>query len=462
MRSLPSSYDLVDPGSLDSVLDLLSKQPGLWTPVAGGTEVMVQFGAGKLAARRLVNIRGIAELRGISVLADELHIGAGCTYADLRNDAVVNKEFSLLSTAASWTGSIANQNRGTLGGNIINASPAADSLPALLVYEAELILVSSRGERRVPYADFHTGYKKTLLQPDELIRTIILPRRYAGWIGSARKVGPRNAQAISKLCMAALARVSGSRIDEVRLAFGSMAPVPLRLRETERVLTGQAISADVIHSARRALQSEVSPIDDIRSTRAYRIAVAANLLEEFLRGLPTASNDVLAKWNALPAEVAAAELLSCCGSTAWARAMAAERPVYTEAQFCTRAGEIWRELSEADWLEAFRSHPRIGERHAERATTATSVQWSAGEQRDVAQSDEAVKQAIAEGNRRYEERFGRIYIVCASGKKPAEILGILEQRLKNDDATELKESADQQEQIMQLRLHKWLARGEEA
>jgi OHCU decarboxylase len=462
MRSLPSSYDFVTPGTLDAVLGLMAKEPGAWTPVAGGTEVMVQFGAGKLAAQRLVNISDLPELRGISATADELRIGAGCTYADLRRDPIVNSEFSLLSTAAAWTGSIANQNRGTLGGNIVNASPAADSLPALLVYEAELILISSRGERRVPYTGFHTGYKKTLLQPDELIRTIVLPRRYAGWTCSARKVGPRNAQAISKLCMAALARMSDTNIEEIRIAFGSMAPVPLRLRNVERVLTGGEVNEEMIREARKALQSEVSPIDDIRSTRDYRTAVAGNLLEEFLRGLLSQQSNALGRWNALSTEEAVKELLSCCGSLTWARAVAAERPFRDGLQLMSRASEIWRGLPKTDWMEAFRSHPRIGERHAERSTTATSAKWSAGEQSNVTGSDDEVRQAIADGNRRYEEHFGRIFIIRASGKKPAEILGNLERRLNNDDATELKESAAQQEQIMQLRLRKWLAPAEEA
>jgi 2-oxo-4-hydroxy-4-carboxy-5-ureidoimidazoline decarboxylase len=142
--------------------------------------------------------------------------------------------------------------------------------------------------------------------------------------------------------------------------------------------------------------------------------------------------------------------------------MATERPYRNKTQLISRAGEIWRTLPEADWMEAFRSHPRIGEHHAERATTATSAKWSAGEQSNVTGSDDEVKRAITDGNRRYEEHFGRIFIICASGKKPAEILENLERRLNNDAATEIKESAAEQEQIMQLRLRKWLAPAEEA
>src|SRR4029077_3400618 len=164
----------------------------------GGTDVMVLYSAGKLANPKLVNIWNIPELRQIEVLPDWIRVGAACTYSALRAHEIVAREFSLLARAASWTGGIANQNRGTLGGNIANASPAADSLPSLLVYDAEVTLISARGERRVVYEAFHTGYKQTALAADELIRDISLPRRFSGYVSHARKVGARNAQAISK------------------------------------------------------------------------------------------------------------------------------------------------------------------------------------------------------------------------------------------------------------------------
>lgn len=285
MRSHPADFELVSPGSLASVLALMARDPGAWLPIAGGTEIMVQFGAGSLKARKLVNIWDLGELRFMDVSDQELRIGAGSTYTDLRNHPVVHDEFPLLASAASWTGSIANQNRGTLGGNIFNASPAADSLPALLVYEADLLLVSARGERRVPYTEFHTGYKQTILMPDELIRAICLKRNLSGYTGYARKVGPRNAQAISKVCMAALAKVVGRQVVDLRVALGSMATVPLRLRKTEGVLIGREWTAESSRAARESLEAEVAPIDDIRSTKAYRVAVAGNLLDEFLNSL---------------------------------------------------------------------------------------------------------------------------------------------------------------------------------
>ncbi|MGP0098730.1 MAG: FAD binding domain-containing protein [Terriglobales bacterium] len=297
MRSNPADYELIAPGKLQAVIQLLTNEPGQWLPIAGGTDVMVQYVAGKLAARKLVSIWNLPELRGIETLPDVIRIGAASTYTELREHAVITREFPLLASAARWTGGIANQNRGTIGGNIVNASPAADSLPALLAYEAELILVSVRGERRVSYLDFHTAYKKMNLAPDELIQTICLERRFSGYLQYSRKVGARNAQAISKICIAALGRMRGgmahgelgdaigSEVDDVRIAVGSVAPVPLRLQQVERIVKGKSVGSELIHLARKAAAAAIRPIDDSRSTARYRSAVTANLVAEFLQQL---------------------------------------------------------------------------------------------------------------------------------------------------------------------------------
>ncbi|MGB8065134.1 MAG: FAD binding domain-containing protein [Candidatus Sulfotelmatobacter sp.] len=285
MRSDPADYQLQAPSNLPAVLSLLAREPGQWLPIAGGTDLMVQYGSGKLAARKLVSLWNLAELRGIEVSEKEIQIGAVCTYTDVRQHPVISKEFPLLANAASCTGGIANQNRGTLGGNIVNASPAADSLPALLVYDSDLILISARGERRIPYNTFHTGYKQTLLAPDELIRAICLPRHFFGYISYSRKVGARNAQAISKVCLAALGRSANGVIEDVRIAAGSVAPVPLRLRRTEEVLRRRALDREIVRAARNAAMAEIQAIDDIRSTSAYRSAVLGNLVVEFLQRL---------------------------------------------------------------------------------------------------------------------------------------------------------------------------------
>jgi CO/xanthine dehydrogenase FAD-binding subunit len=285
MRADPAEYRLVSPGNLHAVLSLLASEPAQWLLIAGGTDVMVLYSAGKLPNRNLINIWNIPELRQIEVFPDRIRIGAACTYTALRRHEIVSREFPLLAKAASWTGGIANQNRGTLGGNIANASPAADSLPSLLVYDAELTLMSVRGERRVAYGNFHTGYKKTVLAGDELIRDISLPRRFSTYFSYTRKVGARNAQAISKVCVAALGQLANGTIRDVRLALGSVAPVPLRLEQTEHLLTGMNIERSLIDAARKSVPKEIQPIDDIRSTARYRAAVSGNLLAEFLEKL---------------------------------------------------------------------------------------------------------------------------------------------------------------------------------
>jgi CO/xanthine dehydrogenase FAD-binding subunit len=292
VRAHPADYELVAPGSLPVVLSLLAKEPGSWLPIAGGTDVMVQYSAGQLPPRKLVSIWNLPELRRIDLANDEIQIGAGCTYTDLREHEIIGREFSMLSAAAAWTGGIANQNRGTLGGNIVNASPAADSPPALLAYDAELLLISSRGERRVPYTTFHTGYRKTRLAPDELIRSICLKRSFSGYYAHARKVGPRKAQAIAKICLAALGRMSDGVIADVRLAMGAVAPVPLRLTQTERMLQGKRFDSELAELASRTAAAEIKPIDDIRSTARYRSAVAGNLVGEFLEQLGAAGKQV--------------------------------------------------------------------------------------------------------------------------------------------------------------------------
>jgi CO/xanthine dehydrogenase FAD-binding subunit len=286
MRSDPADYELIAPGNLQAVVSLLADEPGKWLPIAGGTDLMVLYAAGKLPARKLVSIWNLPELRGIEISREEIRIGAACTYTDLREHEIIAREFPLLASAARWTGGIANQNRGTLGGNIVNASPAADSLPALLVYEAELILASRRGERRVPYLDFHTGYKKMKLASYELIRAICLGRRFSNYLHYARKVGAREAQALSKVCVAALGRLRGGGvIDDVRIALGSVAPVPLRLTEVERIAKGKPVEPELVQLTREMTTAAIQPIDDIRSTARYRSAVAGNLVAEFLEQL---------------------------------------------------------------------------------------------------------------------------------------------------------------------------------
>lgn len=285
MRAYVPEYELVAPESLSEALSILAREPGVWRPIAGGTDLMVLYEAGKLPYRKFISIARLPELRGVVVDAGAISIGAVTTYTEIREHPVLQTEFPLLCQAAGWTGSIANQNRGTLGGNIVNASPAADSCPPLLAYGAELELTSTVGTRRVTYDEFHTGYKMMLLQPQELLARIWLPRRGRAVHHYCRKVGTRNAQAISKVCLAATAEMQGPAIARVRIALGSVAPTVVRCQGAEEVLVGRALDPQVIASAKSALMEEIKPISDIRSTAAYRRQVAGNLLEQFLRAV---------------------------------------------------------------------------------------------------------------------------------------------------------------------------------
>ena len=460
MRSHPGDYELVAPNNLPSVLSLLAQQPGTWLPIAGGTDLMVQYAAGHLAARKLVSIWNLRELRRIEIFPGEIRVGAGCTYTDLIQNDDVNREFRLLTSAARWTGGVANQNRGTLGGNIVNASPAADSLPALLVYGAELILVSVRGQRRVLYETFHTGYRKTQCAADEVIQFVCLPRRFSDYRAYTHKIGARNAQAISKVCLAALGRSAGGVIEDIRVAVGSVAPIPFRLRETETVLRGKRIGPELIMLAKETAANEIQPIDDIRSSARYRRAVTANLVAEFLNGCNEARNKqsrVLTRWNTLSAEEAVLEILPCCGSNSWARQMAALRPIEDEDTLLAASDKAWRNLKQADWMEAFAHHPRIGHAVAPSNAPARSAQWSSEEQQKIGAAEDKMLAALAEGNRAYEQRFSRIFIVCAAGESAHAILDVLQRRLGNDEQTELQESAEQQRQITSQRLKKWIS-----
>ncbi len=166
---------------------------------------------------------------------------------------------------------------------------------------------------------------------------------------------------------------------------------------------------------------------------------------------------VLARWNSLPLEEANREILPCCGSNTWAATLASRRPLGDEAALLAASDEIWRNLGETDWLEAFRSHPRIGESRPGKTVAGQSSAWSEQEQKKAAMADEVVKTALKWGNREYEQKFGRIFIVCAAGKSASEILEILRRRLHNDEATELQQAAEEQRQIMHIRLKKWIA-----
>jgi CO/xanthine dehydrogenase FAD-binding subunit len=291
MRSYLPDFVAERASSLSDALTRLAEaadpELGAWQPLAGGTDIMVLLAAGKLRPGRYLDLWGLDELRGIEVAPDRVELGALTTYSQVREHALLKAEFPLLTQAAAESGAHAIQNRGTIGGNIANASPAADSPPALLAYGAEVELVSTGGARWLPYADFHTGYKKSRLAPGELIRRVRLPRLTnadsAEVIHFYRKVGTRKAQAISKVCMAAFVVRDGQRLQTCRIALGSVAPVPLRCPRTEAVLLAPGeFGPAQLAAAQAMLAEEVTPIDDIRSSAAYRRRVAQNLLAELV------------------------------------------------------------------------------------------------------------------------------------------------------------------------------------
>ena len=283
MRSYLPAFDLRVPATLDEALVLLADPESTWRPFAGGTDLMVLLEAGTLTHTKYVSLWGLQALRGIAASDTEVVINALTTYSDVLTSEVLSGEFPLLGQAASETGGIATQNRGTVGGNIANASPAADTPPALLAYDASLEIASRRGSRRVPYSSFHTGYKSMDLAPDELIVAVRLPRRQRWTHQRYRKVGTRRAQAISKVCLAGTLAMDGQVVTEVRLAFGSVAPTPIRATGAEEAVRGKRLDRITIDAARAALVRDIAPIDDMRSTAKYRATVAANVMAEFLQ-----------------------------------------------------------------------------------------------------------------------------------------------------------------------------------
>jgi CO/xanthine dehydrogenase FAD-binding subunit len=263
-----SAPSLERPRSLKAALALLAGEPGL-TPIAGCTDVYVGLHFGTTADRRFIDLWPLRELRGIDVTRGVLRVGALTTYTELIASPLVRRRLPMLVAAAREVGGAQIQSRGTLGGNVANASPAGDTLPVLAAAGARVVLADARGQRTVPFDGFYTGYRTSVRRPDELIVAIEFPRLDGRqwW----RKVGTRRAQAISKIM------VAGVRGTGVRLAFGSVGPTVVLARNAAAVLAQGGSIAD----AQAALLAEIAPIDDVRSTRDYRAQVAANLLAQF-------------------------------------------------------------------------------------------------------------------------------------------------------------------------------------
>ena len=269
MRPSVTSLEVIRCRTLDEALSALHEHAGAAVPLAGCTDLYVALNAGALAATRFVDIWPLDELRGIALDEGTLRLGALSTYRDVMASPHVRTHLPMLAEASRQVGAAQIQQRGTLGGNIVNASPAGDTLPVFAAADAVVVLRSVRGERRVPFTGFYTGYRESVRQADELVvRIDVPPVTGRQWF---RKVGTRAAQAISKVVIAAV------RGERPRIALGSVAPVVIRARRTEDALASGAPVA----RAQDILVEEISPIDDIRSTAAYRRQVSRNLLARF-------------------------------------------------------------------------------------------------------------------------------------------------------------------------------------
>lgn len=276
------------PASLPEALELFSSQD--LRILAGGTDLMVERELSKHTSphgteKDLVSLLGISELTGVIDKGNSLTIGACVSFSEIKNHPLLKAQFPLLCQAAATVGAVGIQNRATLGGNIANASPAGDSLPALLVYKAQLEIASRNSKRILPYAQFHQGYKKTALGPGEVISALLLPRPATETLVHHvfRKVGTRAAQAISKVSFAGVLHLDASqRVTCLKIALGSVGPFPVLLTELESLMDGQILSVELIQDAVNQLSKWISPLDDIRSTAAYRLKVCQNLLEDFL------------------------------------------------------------------------------------------------------------------------------------------------------------------------------------
>ena len=280
---MPLEPPVVSPATLTEALAIIAALPH--RPVAGGTDLLVQI-TGEIGdpPDRVIDLWGLEELRGIAVEPSALVIGALTTYTEIRRSLDVAEHLPALADAAATIGASQIQNRGTLGGNAVNASPAGDTLPILLATDAELVLGSARGERTVPASEFWPAYRQTALAADELLLRIRFPISRDRQV-RFRKVGTRRAQAISKVVMALAweAHDADRTWRNVRLALGSVAATPIRAARTESVLEGAIPTAEIADAAATTLRAELSPIDDVRSTADYRRAVASRVLHRLVR-----------------------------------------------------------------------------------------------------------------------------------------------------------------------------------
>lgn len=285
MRAFVPDYQLVTKPTLTETLKVLSAEPQKWKIFAGGTDLMVLFEAGKLQHKEFLNLSPFTELRKIEEAADHLRIGALSTYTDLQKNKIIQSEFPLVARSGWVTGAKAIQNRGTIGGNIANASPAADTPPSLFAYGAQIELLSEKGKRLMDYSQFHLGYKKTQMRPDEIVSAILLPRKRNWTHHYYRKVGTRAFQSISKIAVSAAARVENQTVQEIQIGIASVAATPLRASLLEKAIQGQSFHEILKGQAVGDFVQMLTPMDDIRSTAKYRKTVLERVLEHLIEVL---------------------------------------------------------------------------------------------------------------------------------------------------------------------------------
>jgi CO/xanthine dehydrogenase FAD-binding subunit len=274
----------VSPRSLAAAIEALAGDPPP-RPVAGSTDLMVGDPLVRAGIDRVLDLTRIPELRGIVEADGALVVGAAVTFREIGRSPAVAAAFPALGAAAAVVGGWQIQNRATLGGNMANASPAGDSLPVLLALDAVVECAGPAGRREIPYREFHTGYRRTALLPREIVVRVRLPRPPAGTRQAFRKVGTREAQAISKVVVAMRARVEDGRIADLALAAGSVAATPVRLARTAAAVAGRPADAATADLAGRAAAAEVTPIDDVRSTAEYRAFALERVVRRLVLGL---------------------------------------------------------------------------------------------------------------------------------------------------------------------------------
>ncbi|MGE0130050.1 MAG: xanthine dehydrogenase family protein subunit M [Blastocatellales bacterium] len=281
------SYDpaVLTPNSLDEAYELLARRGGGAKIIAGGTDLMVLINCRLLDAEEFIDIWDLDELRGLKDEGETIRVGALTSYTQLIKSQLIQEHIPVLAEASRTIGAIQIQNRGTIGGNIVNASPAGDTLPVLSAFDAEVEIGSIRGVRRIGFNHFYTGYRRTVMEPDEIVLAVRLQKLKPNERSFFYKVGTRRAQAISKIVMAIKAETTEGVINAINVGLGSVAPTVRRAVQTESLLTNTVLNTTIIEQAARTISEEVSPITDVRSTERYRRTITGRVLAKILRSL---------------------------------------------------------------------------------------------------------------------------------------------------------------------------------